>query len=123
MTKTLTQEEAERLRPLVAADRRLRALVAELESLTVSELAASASEATPVWAKAGANLGSEDPNVRSDPVQRVVSLTRKSSKQKIGLTPLGSGGMLDHARSCRLGFRRAAWPQEAAGEPSAPAVP
>jgi hypothetical protein len=44
VTKTLSQEEAARLRPLVAADRRLRALVAELESLTVSELAASASE-------------------------------------------------------------------------------
>jgi len=46
VTRTLTQEEAERLRPLVAADRRLRALVAELESLTVSELAASGSETT-----------------------------------------------------------------------------
>jgi hypothetical protein len=47
VTRTLSQEEAERLRPLVAADRRLRALVAELESLTVSELAASAAQATP----------------------------------------------------------------------------
>jgi hypothetical protein len=43
VTRTLSQEEAERLRPLVAADRRLRALVAELESLTVSELAARGS--------------------------------------------------------------------------------
>ena len=46
VTKTLSQEEAERLRPLVAADRRLRALVAELESLTISEMTASAAEAT-----------------------------------------------------------------------------
>ena len=45
VTRTLSHEEAARLRPLVAADRRLRALVAELESLTVSELVASGSEA------------------------------------------------------------------------------
>jgi hypothetical protein len=38
VTKTLSQEEAQALRPLVAADRRLRALVAELESLTVAEV-------------------------------------------------------------------------------------
>ena len=57
MTKTLSQEEAERLRPLVAADRRLRALVAELESLTVSELAASGSEATPVVGKSRRQSG------------------------------------------------------------------
>jgi hypothetical protein len=40
VTKTLSADEARSLRPLVAADRRLRALVAELESLTVAELAA-----------------------------------------------------------------------------------
>lgn len=39
VTKTLSAEEAQRLRPLIEADRRLRALVAELESLTVAELA------------------------------------------------------------------------------------
>ena len=39
VTKTLSADEARRLRPLVAADRRLRALVAELEALTVVELA------------------------------------------------------------------------------------
>jgi hypothetical protein len=46
VTKTLSHQEAERLRPLVAADRRLRALVAELEALTVSELAAKDLEPT-----------------------------------------------------------------------------
>ena len=45
VTRTLSHEEADRLRPLVAADRRLRALVAELESLTVSELVANGPEA------------------------------------------------------------------------------
>ena len=39
VTRTLSTQEAERLRPLIAADRRLRALVAELESLTVADLA------------------------------------------------------------------------------------
>jgi len=39
VTKTLSAQEAQRLRPLVAADRRLRALVAELESMTVAEVA------------------------------------------------------------------------------------
>ena len=39
ITKTLSDDEARRLRPLIAADRRLRALVGELESLTVSEFA------------------------------------------------------------------------------------
>jgi hypothetical protein len=39
VTRTLSAQEAERLRPLIAADRRLRALVAELESLSVTELA------------------------------------------------------------------------------------
>ena len=39
VTRTLSLEEAERLRPLLAADRRLRQLVRELESLTVAELA------------------------------------------------------------------------------------
>lgn len=39
ITKTLSDDEAQRLRPLIAADRRLRALVRELESLTVSEFA------------------------------------------------------------------------------------
>jgi len=39
VTRTLSAQEAQRLRPLIAADRRLRALVAELEALTVAELA------------------------------------------------------------------------------------
>jgi hypothetical protein len=39
VTRTLSGDEAQRLRPLIAANRRLRALVAELESLTVSEFA------------------------------------------------------------------------------------
>ena len=39
VTKTLSDGEAQQLRPLIAADRRLRALVGELESLTVSEFA------------------------------------------------------------------------------------
>lgn len=39
VTKTLSAQEAQHLRPMLAADRRLRALVAELESLTVTELA------------------------------------------------------------------------------------
>jgi len=39
VTKTLSAEQAERLRPLVAADRRLRELVHELEALALSELA------------------------------------------------------------------------------------
>ena len=38
VTKTLTHEQAERLRPLIAADRRLRELIRELEDLTVKEL-------------------------------------------------------------------------------------
>jgi hypothetical protein len=38
VTKTLSDEQAERLRPLVAADRRLRELVRELEALALSEL-------------------------------------------------------------------------------------
>jgi hypothetical protein len=42
VTKTLSADEARRLRPLVAADRRLRALVAELEALTVAELTTNA---------------------------------------------------------------------------------
>ena len=47
VTKTLSTEEAQRLRPLIAADRRLRALVAELESLTVAELADNALAESP----------------------------------------------------------------------------
>jgi hypothetical protein len=47
VTKTLSAEEAQRLRPLIAADRRLRALVAELESLTVAELADNALPESP----------------------------------------------------------------------------
>ncbi len=39
VTRTLSADEARRLRSLIAADRRLRALVAELESLTVTEFA------------------------------------------------------------------------------------
>ncbi len=38
VTKTLSDDEAQRLRPLIAADRRLRALVAELEAMTVTEV-------------------------------------------------------------------------------------
>jgi hypothetical protein len=38
VTRTLSDEQAERLRPLVAADRRLRELVRELEALALSEL-------------------------------------------------------------------------------------
>ena len=57
VTKTLSHEEAARLRPLVAADRRLRALVAELESLTVSELAAGGSEATQAVGKSRRQSG------------------------------------------------------------------
>jgi len=37
-TRTLRAEQAERLRPLVAADRRLRELVKELEALALSEV-------------------------------------------------------------------------------------
>lgn len=57
VTRTLSQDEAERLRPLVAADRRLRALVAELESLTVSELATSGTEATQAVGKSRRQSG------------------------------------------------------------------
>ena len=39
VTRTLSADEAQRLRPLIAANRRLRALVAELESMTVTEFA------------------------------------------------------------------------------------
>lgn len=38
VTKTLTHEQAARLRPLIAADRRLRELIRELENLTIQEL-------------------------------------------------------------------------------------
>ena len=38
VTRTLSPEQAERLRPLVAADRRLRQLVKELEALALSEV-------------------------------------------------------------------------------------
>jgi len=37
VTRTLSDDEARQLRPLIAANRRLRALVTELETLTVSE--------------------------------------------------------------------------------------
>ena len=38
VTRTLSTAQAERLRPLVAADRRLRRLVRELEALALSEV-------------------------------------------------------------------------------------
>jgi hypothetical protein len=38
VTRTLSTEQAERLRPLVGADRRLRQLVRELEALALSEV-------------------------------------------------------------------------------------
>jgi len=38
VTKTLSGEQADRLRPLVAADRRLHELVHELEALALSEV-------------------------------------------------------------------------------------
>ena len=38
VTRTLTPEEAERLRPMITADRRLKALVQELEQLTVADV-------------------------------------------------------------------------------------
>ncbi len=38
VTRTLSAQQAERLRPLVAADRRLRQLVRELEALALSEV-------------------------------------------------------------------------------------
>lgn len=38
VTRTLSAAQAERLRPLVAADRRLRQLVRELEALALSEV-------------------------------------------------------------------------------------
>jgi hypothetical protein len=38
VTRTLSPEEAERLTPMIAADRRLKALVAELEELAVAEV-------------------------------------------------------------------------------------
>ena len=38
ITKTMTFEQAELLRPLIAADRRLRELIHELEELTIEEL-------------------------------------------------------------------------------------
>jgi hypothetical protein len=52
VTRTLSAQEAQRLRPLIAADRRLRTLVAELESLTVAEMTDRAlSESQPVGNK------------------------------------------------------------------------
>ena len=48
VTRTLSPEQAERLRPLLAADRRLRQLVRELESLTVEELAEDSEPPHPV---------------------------------------------------------------------------
>jgi hypothetical protein len=38
VTRTLKAEQAERLQPLIAADRRLRQLVRELEALGMSEV-------------------------------------------------------------------------------------
>lgn len=38
VTRTLSSAQAERLRPLVAADRRLRQLIRELEALALSEV-------------------------------------------------------------------------------------
>ena len=38
VTRTLSGDQADRLRPLVAADRRLRELVRELEALALSEV-------------------------------------------------------------------------------------
>jgi hypothetical protein len=40
VTKTLTREQAEQLRPLINADRRLRSLVQELEALGADEMQA-----------------------------------------------------------------------------------
>jgi hypothetical protein len=41
VTKTLSAEEAEQMRPLIAAGRRLHALVRELEAVTVAEVNAT----------------------------------------------------------------------------------
>lgn len=38
VTRTLSEEEAAHLAPMIAADRRLKALVAELEELAVAEV-------------------------------------------------------------------------------------
>ena len=47
ITKTLTPEEAERLRPYFAAHRRLRQLITELEALSIELAAQPAAPATP----------------------------------------------------------------------------
>ena len=47
VTRTVDPELAERLRPLIDNDRRLRQLVAELELLTVTEIAAERSLPVP----------------------------------------------------------------------------
>jgi hypothetical protein len=41
VTKTLSAEEAEQMRPLIAAGRRLHALVRDLEAVTVAEVNAT----------------------------------------------------------------------------------
>ncbi len=46
VTTTLTAAEAETMRPLIAADRRLKDLVRELEQLTVTELMEDRSQPT-----------------------------------------------------------------------------
>lgn len=45
VTRTLTAEEAEQLRPLIDADRRLHQLVRELEALTIAGIRPSGSAA------------------------------------------------------------------------------
>ncbi len=45
VTRTLTAEEAEQLRPLIDADRRLHQLVRELEALTIAAIRPSGSAA------------------------------------------------------------------------------
>jgi hypothetical protein len=47
VTRTVDPEFAERLRPLIENDRRLRQLVVELEQLTVTEIAAERSPPVP----------------------------------------------------------------------------
>lgn len=57
VTKTLSTEEAQRLRPLAAADRRLHALVAELESLTVTEVTDERLHASQMVGKQTSKIG------------------------------------------------------------------
>jgi hypothetical protein len=55
VTRTVDPELAERLRPLIDNDRRLRQLVAELELLTVTEIAAERSLPVPPGPKRSKN--------------------------------------------------------------------